>query len=117
MTIEHKKNTHTGTGKQAYSLDSYDYELPAELIAQEPLPERDGSKLMVLYRDSGKIEHRVFRDIAGYFRPGDLLVASSTPGHAMRWDGSDPCRCALVGKALEPMADERGRILVLLTAH
>jgi transglutaminase-like putative cysteine protease/streptogramin lyase len=48
---------------------------------------------------------------------GDLLVTSSTPGHAMRWSGPDPCTCSLVGKALEPMTDESGMILVLLTAH
>lgn len=53
----------------------------------------------------------------GPIQPGDLLVTSSTPGHAMRWAGSDPCPCALVGKALEPMTDETGVILVLLTAH
>lgn len=48
---------------------------------------------------------------------GDLLVSSSTPGHAMRWAGPEPCPCALVGKALEPMTGERGVISVLLTAH
>jgi len=53
----------------------------------------------------------------GSIQPGDLLVTSSTPGHAMRWAGEGPCPCALVGKALEPMTDETGVILVLLTAH
>jgi hypothetical protein len=53
----------------------------------------------------------------GPIQPGDLLVSSSTPGYAMRWGGLGPCPCALVGKALEPMTDERGAILVLLTAH
>ena len=56
-------------------------------------------------------------DEGGPIRPGDLLVSSSTPGHAMRWAGPEPCPCALVGKALEPMTDETGMILVLLTAH
>jgi hypothetical protein len=56
-------------------------------------------------------------DEGGAIRPGDLLIASSTPGHAMRWAGDDPCSCALIGKALEPMTDETGVILVLLTAH
>ncbi len=57
-------------------------------------------------------------DEGGPIRPGDLLVSSSTPGHAMRWaGGAEPCPCALVGKALEPMTDESGVILVLLTAH
>jgi hypothetical protein len=53
----------------------------------------------------------------GPIHPGDLLASSSTPGHAMRWDGPDPCPCALVGKALEPMTDDVGLILVLLMAH
>ncbi len=53
----------------------------------------------------------------GPIQPGDLLVSSSTTGYAMRWAGEAPCPCALVGKALEPMTDERGMISVLLTAH
>jgi len=53
----------------------------------------------------------------GAIQPGDLLVTSSNPGHAMRWAGLDPCQCGLVGKALEPMTDDTGVILVLLTAH
>jgi transglutaminase-like putative cysteine protease len=53
----------------------------------------------------------------GPIQPGDLLVSSSTPGYAMRWAGPEPCPCVLVGKALEPMTDERGVISVLLTAH
>jgi len=53
----------------------------------------------------------------GPILPGDLLITSSTPGHAMRWAGPEACPCSLVGKALEPMADGYGVILVLLTAH
>jgi len=53
----------------------------------------------------------------GPIQPGDLLVTSSTPGYAMRWAGPDPCPCSLVGKALEPMDEEQGVILALLTAH
>jgi hypothetical protein len=53
----------------------------------------------------------------GPILPGDLLITSSTPGRAMRWTGPEPCPCSLVGKALEAMTEERGVILVLLTAH
>jgi len=56
-------------------------------------------------------------DESGSIEIGDLLVTSSTPGHAMRWSSSGPCTCALVGKALEPLDRDRGTILVLLTAH
>ncbi len=56
-------------------------------------------------------------DEGGPILPGDLLVASSTPGYAMRWNGTGSSPCALVGKALEPMTGGSGLILVLLTAH
>jgi len=56
-------------------------------------------------------------DEGGPIQPGDLLVTSSTPGHAMRWDPDDGSPCNLVGKALEPLTEETGIILVLLTAH
>jgi S-adenosylmethionine:tRNA ribosyltransferase-isomerase len=56
----------------------FDYELPPELIAQTPLEPRDASRLMVVHRDSGEIEHRVFRDVTGYLRPGDLLILNQT---------------------------------------
>lgn len=56
----------------------FDYELPGELIAQEPVEPRDSSRLMVLHRASGAIETRVFRDVLGYLEPGDCLVANMT---------------------------------------
>lgn len=54
------------------------YDLPEELIAQDPLEERSSSRLMVLHRKSGYIEHRVFSDIADYLQPGDCLVRNNT---------------------------------------
>ncbi|MDR0434622.1 MAG: tRNA preQ1(34) S-adenosylmethionine ribosyltransferase-isomerase QueA [Gracilibacteraceae bacterium] len=57
----------------------FDYELPPELIAQTPLPERDASRLLVLARDgSGRAEHRRFRDLPELLKPGDLLVLNNT---------------------------------------
>jgi S-adenosylmethionine:tRNA ribosyltransferase-isomerase len=56
----------------------YDYELPERLIAQEPLPERSASRLMVVRRASGEIEHRHFRDLAELIPGGDLLVVNTT---------------------------------------
>ncbi len=55
-------------------LDLYDYHLPPELIASEPLPERDASRLLVVDRSSGRVEHRWFRDLPELLRPGDCLV-------------------------------------------
>jgi S-adenosylmethionine:tRNA ribosyltransferase-isomerase len=56
----------------------FDYELPPELIAQAPAPQRDQSRLLVLHRDSGQVEHRRFRDLLAYLHPGDLLVLNDS---------------------------------------
>mgnify|MGYP000295572144 CR=1 FL=1 len=54
------------------------FDLPEELIAQEPLADRASSRLMVVHKDSGKREHRHFRDIKEYLRAGDCLVINNT---------------------------------------
>jgi S-adenosylmethionine:tRNA ribosyltransferase-isomerase len=56
----------------------FDYELPESSIAQTPAEPRDSSRLLVLHRRTGEIEHRVFRDIKEYIKPGDLLVLNQT---------------------------------------
>lgn len=56
----------------------FDYNLPEDLIAQEPAPVRDESRLMVLHKDGGEPEHRQFKDITEYIRPQDLLVVNDT---------------------------------------
>ena len=47
------------------------YDLPEELIAQDPLEDRSSSRLLVLNKDTGEIQHKVFRDILSYLRKGD----------------------------------------------
>jgi S-adenosylmethionine:tRNA ribosyltransferase-isomerase len=59
-------------------VEEFDYKLPSSLIAQYPSPQRGGSRLMVLHRSRGTIEHREFRDISDYLNPGDLLVSNNT---------------------------------------
>ncbi|MDO8141351.1 MAG: tRNA preQ1(34) S-adenosylmethionine ribosyltransferase-isomerase QueA [Candidatus Brocadiales bacterium] len=59
-------------------LSDYDYDLPKGFIAQQPLENRDDSRLLVLYRNTGKIEHRKFCEITDYFSPGDFLVLNDT---------------------------------------
>ena len=54
------------------------YDLPEELIAQFPTAERDMCRLMILGRETGKVEHKVFRDIIGYLNPEDMLVVNSS---------------------------------------
>lgn len=59
-------------------LSDFNYELPEELIAQDPLEQRDNSRLMVLHRDTGDIEHKHFYDIIDYLNAGDCLVINNT---------------------------------------
>ena len=56
----------------------FDYHLPAELIAQHPVEPRDDSRLLVLDRASGRIEHSVFRRLGEYLKAGDLLTLNDT---------------------------------------
>ena len=56
----------------------FDYVLPEELIAQTPLERRDHSRLMVVHRGTGAIEHKHFYDLPQYLRPGDALVINET---------------------------------------
>ena len=58
--------------------DDFDYNLPEELIAQEPAAVRDECRLLVMDRASGEVEDRIFKDIIDYLQPGDLLVANET---------------------------------------
>ena len=59
-------------------LSDFNYILPEELIAQDPLEKRDNSRLMVLHRDTGAWEHKHFYDIIDYLNPGDCLVVNNT---------------------------------------
>ncbi|MGI0148618.1 MAG: S-adenosylmethionine:tRNA ribosyltransferase-isomerase, partial [Thermoplasmata archaeon] len=61
-----------------FSIDDLDYDLPSQLIAQHPLPERDAAKLLVLERDTGHLHDLTVRDLADLLRPGDLLVLNNT---------------------------------------
>lgn len=59
-------------------LSQFDFELPKELIAQYPNDSRDASRLMVVHRDTGKIEHGTFREVIKYFDEGDVLIFNNT---------------------------------------
>ncbi|WP_343251001.1 tRNA preQ1(34) S-adenosylmethionine ribosyltransferase-isomerase QueA [Diplocloster hominis] len=59
-------------------LDEFDFDLPQELIAQDPLEDRAGSRLLVLDKETGGVEHRMFRDILSFLHPGDCLVINDT---------------------------------------
>ena len=59
-------------------VKDFDYDLPQELIAQDPLEDRSSSRLMVLDKTTGEVEHKVFKDIVEYLQPGDCLVINNT---------------------------------------
>lgn len=59
-------------------LSEFNYNLPEELIAQTPIENRDESRLMLLSKNTGNIEHKVFKDIINYLQPGDCIVRNNT---------------------------------------
>ncbi|MFQ9213941.1 MAG: tRNA preQ1(34) S-adenosylmethionine ribosyltransferase-isomerase QueA, partial [Eubacterium ventriosum] len=70
------------------SLHDYYYDLPEELIAQDPLEDRSSSRLMVLDKNTGEIEHHIFKDIIDYLNPNDCLVINDTKVIPARLYGS-----------------------------
>ena len=60
------------------NLHDFDFYLPEELIAQDPLEDRSSSRLLVLDKETGEIEHKIFKDIIDYLNPGDCLVVNNS---------------------------------------
>ena len=86
--------------KTDLKTSDFDYILPERLIAQHPSETRDGARLMVLDKETGAIEHRIFRDITEYLRPGDVLVINDSKvipariyGKKIREDGTEGADC------------------------
>jgi len=87
----------------------FDYELPAELIAQQPLADRAASRMMVIERRTGEIHHDRFRKLGHYLRAGDLLVLNDTKVIPARiWSKQPAVELLLV----EKVADNRWSALV-----
>jgi len=68
-------------------IDEFDYQLPPELIAQFPAPRRDSSRLLVIHRKDGRIEHTLFHRVENYLKPGDVLVVNDTKVMPVRITG------------------------------
>lgn len=81
MSAEGADKERTGQGEIVrdglWKKDFY-FELPQELIAQDPLEDRSASRLLVMDKQTGAISHHVFREVTGYLRPGDCLVLNNT---------------------------------------
>lgn len=58
--------------------EDFNYELPEELIAQDPLEDRSGSRLLLLQKETGVVEHHIFKEIVNYLEPGDCMVINDT---------------------------------------
>ena len=87
------------------------YDLPEELIAQTPLERRDGSRLLVLDRQTGEIEHKHFYDIVDYLRPGDCLVMNDSRVLPARLLGHRPTGGAVEVLLLRDLGDKKWECL------
>ena len=93
-------------------LSDFMYDLPEERIAQTPVEPRDHSRLMVLHRDSGAIEHRHFYDVIDYLNPDDCLVVNETKVIPARLYGERPTGGACEVLLLKQLAPKRWETLV-----
>lgn len=99
-------STSSGEGSdrvaREYPTSAFDYELPPERIAQRPADRRDASRLLVLRRDSGAVEHRMFPDLVQLVEPGDVLVLNETRVFPARLVGRKPTGAAAEVLLLRP---------------
>ena len=93
-------------------LSDFMYDLPEERIAQTPVEPRDHSRLMVLHRGTGAIEHRHFYDIVDYLNPGDCLVINETKVIPARLYGERPTGGACEVLLLKQLGPKRWETLV-----
>lgn len=94
------------------NLKEFDYDLPPERIAQTPLTQRDQSKLLVLHRGTGQIEHRRFTDILHYFKKGDIIVANNSRVIPARLYGRKESGGRVELLLLEQLSDTHWKALV-----
>jgi S-adenosylmethionine:tRNA ribosyltransferase-isomerase len=93
-------------------LKDFDYPLPEELIAQEPLEQRDQSRLLVLDRATGEIKHRRFTDIIEYLSPGDLMVFNDTRVVATRLYGSKSTGARVEALLISNLGENRWQAMI-----
>ena len=89
----------------------YDYDLPAELIAQRPLEDRAASRLLVLHRDTGRVEHHTFKDVLDYVTPGDLWIFNNTRVFPARVFLKKDTGADIELLFLEPVREECGAVV------
>lgn len=75
------------------NVKDFYFDLPQEQIAQDPLEDRSSSRLLVLDRETGEREHKIFKDIVDYLKPGDCLVLNNTKVIPARLYGEKEGEC------------------------
>ncbi len=85
----------------------FDYPLPEELIADRPLPDRAASRMMVIHRDTGLIEHRHFCDLPEYVREGDHFILNDTRVVPARYFSNDGAIEVVRAEVLNPLGKVR----------
>ena len=98
--------------KNEMTVADFDYSLPEELIAQTPLANRPSSRLLVLDKETGAVEHRTFRDILDYLNPGDCLVLNDTKVLPARLLGTNPTGAAIEFLLLSQIEGDVWEIIV-----
>ncbi|MGC8834231.1 MAG: S-adenosylmethionine:tRNA ribosyltransferase-isomerase, partial [Armatimonadota bacterium] len=93
-------------------LADFQYHLPSELIAQEPIYPRDASRLLVLHRNTSKLEHRIFSDLPEYLTAGDVLVLNDSKVIPARLEGKKPTGADIEILLLKRLDDRRWEALV-----
>ncbi len=100
---------------EVMNVHDYYYDLPKELIAQDPLADRSASRLMVLERESGNVSHHIFKEIIDYLEPGDCLVINDTKVIPARLIGERiGTGAAIEVLLLKRLPDEKNRWEVLV---
>lgn len=82
-------------------LKDFEYNLPKELIAQDPIKKRDESRLLVIDKNTGELSHHIFKDIIDYFEPGDVLVLNETKVIPARLIGNLCIGTSTIGRICE----------------
>lgn len=94
-------------------LEEFQYDLPPELVAQNPATPRDSSKLMILDRGTGMVSHHIFKDLPDFLLPGDLLVMNDSYVIPARLNGRKKCTGGKVELLLlRPISENRWEVLV-----
>ena len=97
--------------------EDFNFDLPEELIAQDPLEDRSSSRLLVLDKETGKTENHVFREIIDYLEAGDCLVINDTKVIPARLIGSKIGTDAKIEVLLLKKIEEKGVQIARVTLH